>query len=552
MNRSEQKFRVLLADAIAPEGVAILEEAEGIYVDNRPDIDPETLKSVIGDYDALIVRSRSHVTSEIIENAGKLKVIGRAGVGVDNIDINSATRRGIVVLNAPGGNVIAAAELTFSLMLSLARNIPQADAALRQGRWERSRFKGIELNGKTLGLVGAGRIGSEVARRAIAFGMKILVYDPYLSRERAEQQRMQLVTLPDLLEQSDVVSLHCPLTDETQGLLSSREFGRMKKTAFLINAARGGVVDEDALAQALRDNIIAGAALDVFQKEPVPADHPLLSLSNVVALPHLGASTQEAQRSVGIEIAHAVRDALISDRFQSEVNAPELSIDNYAEVAPLIDLAHRLGRVVCGLTRGDYRALEVRYAGPHERALRAIASAAVQGLLCEIVEPPLTLVNALHIANERGITVKRVGLGSKGGSELIELRLKTADGSARVAGALLAEDRPRLVRIDDYRVDIPPRGAILILNNRDVPGVIGKVGSVLGNAGVNIAEYHQARLEAGGQALAAVAVDQPIDSDVIEQLVSISEVSAVWQIQLPDEPAGSPWTVDESALEPAR
>ena len=234
------------------------------------------------------------------------------------------------------------------------------------------------------------------------------------------------------------------------------------------------------------------------------------------------------------------------------MNAPELSIDNYAEVAPLIDLAHRLGRVVCGLTRGDYRALEVRYAGPHERALRAIASAAVQGLLCEIVEPPLTLVNTLHIANERGITVKRVGLGSKGGSELIELRLKTADGSARVAGALLAEDRPRLVRIGEYRVDIPPRGSILILNNRDVPGVIGKVGSVLGNAGVNIAEYHQARLEAGGQALAAVAVDQPIDSDVIEQLVSITEVSAVWQIQLPDEPAGSPWTVDESALEPAR
>ena len=291
----------------------------------------------------------------------------------------------------------------------------------------------------------------------------------------------------------------------------------------------------------------------MFAKEPIEPGHPLLELPNVVLSPHLGAATQEAQRSVGIEIARAVRDALVAGRFQSAVNAPELAVENYSELAPLIDLAHRLGRVVCGLTRGDYRALEVRYAGAQERALPAIASAAVQGLLCEIVEPPLTLVNALHIAKERGVAVKRVGLGDNARpGELVELRLKTADGSARVAGALLAEGRPRIVRIGEYRVDIPPRGTILIMRNRDVPGVIGKVGTVLGNAGVNIAEYHQARLEAGGDALAAVAVDGFIERGVIEQLVRMEEIAGVWQIELPDEPRGAPWGVDEGALETAR
>ncbi len=553
MDGREPKFRVLLADEIVAEGVEILEAAEGLDVDNRPQIDPITLKSVVGEYDALIVRSRTQITRDILEASGQLRVIGRAGIGVDNIDLDAATRRGIIVLNAPGGNVVSAAELTLSLMLAVIRRIPQADASVRGGRWERGRFKGTELHGKTLGLVGAGRIGTEVARRARAFGMRILTYDPYLSRERAEQQRMELVTLPDLLEESDIVSLHCPLTDETRGLISSKELARMKPSAYFINAARGGVVDEDALAEALADEKIAGAALDVFAHEPVDPDHPLLKLDNVVLSPHLGSATREAQRSVGIEIAKAVRDALLAGRFHSAVNAPELAVENYSELAPLIDLANRLGRVVCSLTRGDYRALEVRYAGAQERALRAIASAAAQGLLCEIVEPPLTLVNALHVATERGVAVKRVGLGSKSGSgELIELRLQAADGSARVAGALLAEGHPRIVRIGEYRVDIPPRGTILILRNRDVPGVIGKVGTVLGEAGVNIAEYHQARLEMGGDALAAVAVDGVVAPEAIEQLISMDEIMAIWQIQLPDEPRGAPWGVDESLLEPAR
>lgn len=553
MATGEPKFRVLLADSIAPEGVAILESADGLEVDDRNDLDEEELRSVIGGYQALIVRSRTQVTKEVLDKASELKVIGRAGVGVDNIDLDVATRRGIVVLNAPGGNTVSAAELTFSLALAMIRNIPQADASVRRGEWDRTKFKGVELDGKTLGLVGAGRIGTEVARRARAFGMRVVVYDPYLSKQRAEQHHMELVTLPDLLEESDLVSLHCPLTEETKGLIGSKELALMKKSAYLVNAARGGVVDEDALAEALAEGRLAGAALDVYAREPIDTESPLLELNNVVLSPHLGAATEEAQRSVGIEIAEAVRDALLAGHFLTAVNAPELAIENYSELQPLIDLAHRLGRVVCGLSRGNYRALEVRYAGAHENALRAITAAAVQGLLCEIVEPPLTLVNALHVAEERGVTIKRVGLsGNSSSGELVELRLQTADGAARVAGALLADDRPRIVRIGEYRVDIPPRGTILVLRNQDVPGVIGKVGTILGDAGVNIGEYHQARVKAGGEALAAVALDGAVSRDVMEQLANLAEVKGVWQIQLPSEPGNVEWEVDQSVLEPAR
>lgn len=534
MTDSKDKFRVLLADEIAPEGLAILEEAGGLEVDPRGGIDGEELRSIIGGYDALIVRSRTTVTAELLEAAERLKVIGRAGVGVDNIDLEVATRRGIVVLNAPGGNVISAAEHTFALMLALVRHVTQAAVSLRGGAWERSRFKGIELHGKTLGLVGAGRIGSEVAKRARAFGMRVLAYDPYISRERAERVGIELVTLPDLLEESDVVSIHTPLTEETDCLIGARELEHLKPTAYLINAGRGGVVDEGALADALEEGRLAGAALDVFAREPVPADHPLLGLQNVLPVPHLGAATREAQTSVGIEICEAVRDALLTSDFRSAVNAPELAGRGGANVPSLLDLANRLGRILCGLSRGSYRSLEVRFGG-REETLRAVSAAAVQGLLCEIVEGPLTLVNALHIASERGLSVSRLWLGPAGASgEYIELRLATADGSLRVAGVLLGSKHPRIARIGEYRMDIQPRGALLVLRNHDVPGVIGKVGSVLGAAGVNIAEYHQARREAGGEAMAAIAVDGVVERSVIDQLARMAEVRGIWQIQLPD------------------
>jgi D-3-phosphoglycerate dehydrogenase len=317
-------------------------------------------------------------------------------------------------------------------------------------------------------------------------------------------------------------------------MIGSVELALMKPTAYLINAARGGVVDEGALADALRNGRLAGAALDVFEEEPVSPDNPLLGLDNVVAVPHLGAATREAQTSVSVEICGAVRDALVTRDFRSAVNVPELS-SQQADLAPLLNLAHQLGRLLGGLTRGSYRDLEVRYGGAHEATLRAVAAAACQGLLSDIVASPLTLVNALYVATDRGLSVSRVWLGATAATgEVVELRLTTADDSLRVAGVLLAGNHPRISRIGDYRVDIQPRGTILVLRNRDVPGVVGKVGSVLGDAGVNIAEYHQARREAGGEALAAVAVDGCVERPVIEALAALDEVIGVWQIELPE------------------
>ncbi len=323
--RPSSTYRVLVADEITPQGLEILATAEGLEVDDRAGITADELREIVGGYEALIVRSRTKVTGEVIEAGERLKVLGRAGVGVDNIDVEAATRRGIVVLNAPGGNVISAAEHTFALMLALVRNVAQADASLRRGEWERGRFRGIELHGKTLGLIGAGRIGAEVAKRAQAFGMKVIAFDPYLSDERAEQAGITLVELRDLLEAADVISVHTPLTEETKGLIGASELNRMKPTAYLVNAARGGVVDEVALAEALRGGRLAGAALDVFEQEPVPADSLLLQLDNVLAVPHLGAATREAQAGVGIEICKSVRDALLKNDYRAAVNVPELA-----------------------------------------------------------------------------------------------------------------------------------------------------------------------------------------------------------------------------------
>jgi D-3-phosphoglycerate dehydrogenase len=322
MAEVDRTFRVLLADAITPDGIEILRASEGIVVDERPTISPSELIPIIGDYDAIIVRSRTRVTEEVLSAAGRLKVIGRAGVGIDNIDVEVANRLGIAVLNSPGGNIISAAEFTLGLMLALVRHIAQASASLRRGEWERVRFRGGELHRKTLGLVGAGRIGSEVARRAKALGMHVLVYDPYLSRERAEEMGAELAALSTLLGRADVVSIHTPLTEETHGLLGAEELALMKPSAYLVNAARGGVVDEAALVAALEEKRLAGAALDVFEQEPPPLDHPLLKLDNVLAVPHLGAATREAQTLSGIEICKAVRDALLSSEFNSTVDVP--------------------------------------------------------------------------------------------------------------------------------------------------------------------------------------------------------------------------------------
>lgn len=530
-----ERYRILVADAIAEEGLAILRDEPRLHVHDRSQVAHDELLSVVGEYDALIVRSRTRVTAEVLERGRRLRVVGRAGIGVDNIDVDRATRLGIVVLNAPAGNALSAAELTLALLLALARRVLHADRAVRGGAWRRADLQGVELYGKTLGLVGCGRIGSEVARRARAFGMRVIAYDPYLHPEKAREAEVELVTLPDLLEQSDFVSIHAPLTAETRGLVGGQELGRMKRTAYLLNVARGGIVDELALAAALRAKTLAGAALDVFEKEPPAPDHPLFGLENVIVTPHLGAATEEAQRSVGIEICRAVRDALLYGDLRTAVNAPGLAGRALAEIAPLAGLAYRLGRILGGLARG-FRALEVRYSGTREDALTPLAAAATQGLLADVVEGPLNIVNATAVAMERGLVVTWSRSATRADyRDLIEMDVATPDGVVRVAGALLGEGQhPRVVRIQEYHVDIVPEGTILILKNRDVPGVIGRVGSILGAAGVNIAEYHQARLAAGGDALAAISVDGRVERETIEELASVPEITGVWQVALPE------------------
>ncbi|MEX0892926.1 MAG: phosphoglycerate dehydrogenase [Gemmatimonadota bacterium] len=529
-----QRFRVLVADAISSSGLAPLTDDERFDVVARTDLTPDELAVALAEADAVIVRSATRITREALASANGLRVIGRAGVGVDNIDVGAATERGIAVLNAPSGNTISAAELTLALLLSLVRRVPAADRSMRAGQWDRKSFQGNELYGKTLGLVGAGRIGGEVARRAQAFGMRVLAYDPFLSEERAASLKMELAELEVVLASADVVSVHVPLTDATSGLLDATRLAGMKRGAFLVNAARGGVVDEAALVEALKSGQLAGAALDVYAEEPLPADHPLRAVDNLVLTPHLGAATAEAQENVAVEIAEAVRAALLENDLARAINAPALGGEAMQRLATLLDLATRVGRLGAALVEGAVRRVEVRYAGGHDDALRPVLSSVLVGLLEKVVgRGGVNLVNAVHLAESRGITVARTGVGPRGDyADYVDLRATTAAGETRVTGALVAGLFPRIVRIREFHLNVRPHGSLVVLRNHDVPGVIGHVGTVLGEAGVNIAEYHQAREAAGGEAMAALNVDAPLPPSVVEALRGVPEVVDVRQVIL--------------------
>lgn len=527
-------FRVLVADAIAPEGLAPLRSDSRFELIDRPGLSGAALADAMVGMDAVLVRSATKITRESLARADRLTVIGRAGVGVDTIDVDAATERGIAVLTAPAGNTISAAELTLALILALVRRVPAADRSMRAGQWDRKSFNGVELHGKTLGLLGAGRIGSEVARRARAFGMRILAYDPFLTEERAQAIGMELAPLDAVMREGDILTVHVPLTESTTGLIGEKEIAMMKRSAFLVNVARGGVVDETALRHALAAKQIAGAALDVYAQEPLPADDPLRSLDNVVLTPHLGASTAEAQHSVALEIADAVRSALADGDLSRAVNAPAVGGAEMRRLRPMMDLAQRLGKLASVLVDGPVERAEVRYSGESDQALRPLAVAAMMGALTGAVgQASINFVNALHVAQARGIKVDRVRSAGRGDyAEYLELRLGSGDSEARAGGALLAEGHPRLVLIGEHRVDIVPNGTLVVIRNRDVPGVIGRVGTILGNAGVNIGEYYQARLRAGGEALAAVSVDARLPTAVVEELQRIPDVHEVRQAQL--------------------
>ncbi len=523
-------LRVVVADKMAPCGLELLARTPGIEVVNCAGKPREELERALERAHALIVRSETRVTADLLNRAPLLRVIARAGIGVDTIDVHAATRRGIAVMNAPGANTVSAAEHAMGLLLALVRHIPWAADSMRRGEWDRKQYEGTELRGKTLGIVGLGRIGGHVAAIARAFGMTVVGHDPYLPPERAAELQVKILPLDQMLAVADVVTLHVALTDQTRHLINAERLAQMKSSAVLVNTARGELVDEAALAAAITGKRIAGAAVDVFAQEPLPADSPLRKLDRVILTPHLAASTAEAQDRVSQEISTAVRDALLEGDLSTAVNVSGAGggADVLRRAAPLLDLARRLGRLALALADAPVTGVDVSYGGKDEAVARPALIAALEGVLESMGETSVSLVNAPLIAEERGIRLTRRTGGALPGFETsIGVVVETAAGRSRVTGALVGNGHGRVIRIDDYHVDVTPEGWVLVIRNRDVPGVIGRVGTILGEAGVNVASWHQARSGATGEALAAIAVDQSVADAVrgrLEQLPDILEV----------------------------
>ncbi len=535
MTENQRTYRVLVTDEVDPEGIALLRNATGIEVVERPTRPLPELLEEIGEFDGFIGRSATRVGAELLERGTRLRVVGRAGVGVDNVDLERATALGIAVINAPGGNTISVAELVFGVLISHLRNIHVAIDSMRSGEWRRSKLGGAELRGRTMAIIGLGRIGSEVARRARAFGVRLIAFDPYVSDARFEELHVERAeSLHQALEVADVVTLHVPLTSETRGMIGAPELARLSPRAIVMNFARGGIIEEDALVAALESGSVSAAMLDVYDNEPLAKDHPLRRLPNVLLTPHLGASTIEAQRNVAIEACAAVRDALLTGDLSAAMNAAGVGGAALGEIRPLLHLSERLGRLARALLPTGLSAMELRYSGPRAHAARPLLLAALQGAMQNIVDQRgINLVNAQHVATERGIETAWTHVSSQNETgEEIELRLEAGARSLRIGGTLLGEAHGRISRIGAFRVDVAPRGTLLVLRNRDVPGVIGRVGTLLGEAGVNIAEYHQARLQAGGEALAAVQIDGTVSAALLEQICALPELLDAKQVSL--------------------
>ncbi len=511
-------MKVLISDPLAPEGVAILREA-GLEVVEQTDLSPDELREALRDCDALIVRSGTQVTAYALAEAERLKVIGRAGAGVDNIDLDSATRRGILVMNTPGGNTVSACELTLAMMLALARRLPQATARVKAGEWPRREFRGTELQGKRLGIIGLGRIGTEVARRAQAFGMDIVAFDPFVTQELARRLEVKLVQLDELLATSDIITIHTPGSDDTDGLIGAEAFAAMKDGVLLVNCARGSIIDETALADALRSGKVAGAALDVFQSEP-PGDSPLLAFDQVIATPHVGATTVEAQTNVATQIARQVLDVLAGKPPQNALNAPAVDPELLDLLGPYIDLAERLGRLIVQLTLGRIAQLTVTYRGEMtEHDVRPLTTAILKGILERALTTPVNYVNAPVIAAERGIEVNVVGSTElEDFANLITVEARIGGCTTAVAGTLFSRNAPRIVRVDGYHVDAAPEGHLLITHNHDEPGVIAHVSSVLAERGVNIADMTCGRDHPGGTSLLMINIDGPADAATVQAI----------------------------------
>ncbi len=510
-------MKILVSDPLSPEGLQKLEE--GAWVDVRTDQNEEELEKIIGDYDALFVRSGTKVTASLIEKGEKLQVIGRAGVGVDNIDVDKATEKGIMVINAPEGNTTSTAEHTIAMMASLARNIPPADSSMREKKWERKKYTGVELNGKVLGLFGFGRIGSEVARRARAMGMKIIVHDPYVSTERAQKLGVEAASKEEVLQRADFISLHMPKNKSTLHFIGKEELEMVKPEARIINCARGGLLDEDALAEALREGKVAGAALDVFEEEPL-GESPLRELENVVLTPHLAASTEEAQVNVAVQVAEQGLKALQGEPVVSAVNVPSLPPEVLNEVKPYLPLMRLLGSFYIQLYGGKVKEVELRYSGEIADVPAApLTTSCLIGMLQVIVGDEVNYVNAPHIAKSRGIRVRETTSRTiENYASLVTLTVKTEEETHSIAGTLFNENDMRIVRIGDYSIDVTPSRYMLVCSYIDRPGIIGKLGTMLGNEDINIASMQVGREFIGGEAVMVLQVDDVIPKELLNKV----------------------------------
>lgn len=521
------KYKVLVSDALGERGVNILKQEKALEVDVKTGLKPEELKKIIGSYDAIVIRSATKLTADILHEAKRLRVIGRAGVGVDNVDLEAATKQGVIVMNTPEGNTISTCEHTFSMMMALSRNIPQANQSVKSGEWNRGKFTGSELHGKTLGVIGLGRIGRQIVMRANSFGMKVIGFDPFIAKESLHQVAIQVVTLEELLKQAHFITVHVPLTEQTKNVISDKEFGMMQKGVYILNCARGGIVDEKALYNAIKSGKVRGAALDVFESEP-PKNNPLLELDQVIVTPHLGAATEEAQENVAVAVAYQVADALFDRGIKDAVNVPSLDAESFKILRPWVNLAERMGRFASQYFGGNFRKVSIHYGGEVTKyKIEPLTTAVLKGLLTPICGESVNFVNAPAIAKERSIVVSESRTTQVGDfSNFIEVEISVDGKKNVVTGTLFGNQDPRLVRINEFRLDAVPKGVVLVIHNEDQPGVVGKIGTILGRNKVNIAEMTlgRARKEKKTFALTVINTDNDITPKVLKDLKAFKPI----------------------------
>jgi D-3-phosphoglycerate dehydrogenase / 2-oxoglutarate reductase len=521
-------MKILVSDSLSRQGLEVLEKA-GFIVVVKSKMPKDELFQEIKDADGLIVRSGTKVTAELIAAAEKLKVVGRAGSGLDNVDTPAATRRGIVVMNTPGGNTVTTAEHTMSMICSMSRRIPQATASVKSGKWEKDKFMGVELYNKVLGIIGAGQIGSHLTKMAQGIGMSVVAFDPYLAPERAAQMGVTMVDLEELYRRADIISVHTPLTAETRGIINAKSIATMKPGVLIVNCARGGIINETDLCEALKTKRVAAAAFDVFEEEPVKPDHPLLALDNFICTPHIGAQTTEAQENVAIGIAEQIVDYFTKGVAKGAVNIPSVAAELLPRLQPFLTLCEKIGSLQTQLSHGGIERVTVEYSGEvASLSVTPLTVAVLKGLLNPIMEHPVNYVNAPIVAKERGIEVKEVKSTDAGDfTSLIRVHVETGQVSHQVAGTLYHKKEARITEIDQFKVEVVPEGYMLFIHNIDRPGVIGMVGKVLGDKGINILRMQCALEKRGGEALLIIGSDTEFPSVCLDQIKSSSNIRSV-------------------------